>query len=194
MSRFDSLDDDGGIPMGLWEQMVSNAITGKRGQAALAELELALEALPSKRLIYGSLAKEGTVCAVGAYVASKRAERLKISFREAVEMLNLETQCACGHAYAAHDDGSCTAERYVFGAPLDQQLVPCSCEEFRPEEQYITETVEEGTGVGLTYTIAWHLAYLNDEQFEEMSPEERYEATLGWVRRAQGKETGASAL
>lgn len=42
---------------------------------------------------------------------------------------------------------------------------------------------------------AWHLAYLNDEQFAGASPEQRYEQMLAWVRRAQGKtdRTGARA-
>lgn len=189
MSRFD-FDDDEGIPYGLWEQMVSNALSGERGQAALAELEVALTALPHKRLVYGNLAADDTVCAVGAYVASERSKRLGIPFQEAVAMLNRATQCSCRHTYADHaGTGKCTAmSRTMAWDTREAKEGTCTCEEFKPEKEYISETVEAGRGAGLKYTVAWHLAYLNDEQFEEMSPEERYEATLAWVQRAQGKE------
>lgn len=72
MTRF---ADDGDWDYGrwmLWEQAVANALAGKRGQAALAELEVALVALPEKRLIDSRLAWKGEVCAVGALVLAKR--------------------------------------------------------------------------------------------------------------------------
>jgi len=73
MSRF---YDDGDWDYGrysLWEQATKRSLEGKRGQAALADLEQALLALPSHRLVEGYLAKEGEVCAVGALVLAKRA-------------------------------------------------------------------------------------------------------------------------
>lgn len=73
MTRF---DDDGaywdyGRYM-LWEQAVKNALSGRRGQTALAALEAALLALPEPRLIEGYIAKDGEVCAIGALVLAKR--------------------------------------------------------------------------------------------------------------------------
>lgn len=74
MSRFyDDGDWDYGRYM-LWETAVSNALAGKRGQAALADLEAALLDLPEHRLIHGAVAKEGEVCAIGALVLAKRTE------------------------------------------------------------------------------------------------------------------------
>jgi hypothetical protein len=73
MSRFDY--DDGDWDYGrfmLWERAMQNALSGRRGQAALADLEQALLALPEPRLIEGYLAKDGEVCAMGALVAAKR--------------------------------------------------------------------------------------------------------------------------
>ena len=72
MSRF---YDDGDWDYGrweLWEQATSRALAGKRGQAALRDLEQALLALPEKRLVEGYIAKDGEVCAVGALVLAKR--------------------------------------------------------------------------------------------------------------------------
>jgi len=56
----------------LWESAVANALAGRRGQAALADLEAALLALPEHRLIESHLAKDGEVCAVGALVLANR--------------------------------------------------------------------------------------------------------------------------
>lgn len=72
MTRF---CDDGDWDYGrwsLWEQATTRAIEGKRGQAALADLEAALLALPEPRLIESYLAKDGEVCAVGALVLANR--------------------------------------------------------------------------------------------------------------------------
>lgn len=72
MSRFgDDCDWDYNRYM-LWERAVVNALSGRRGQAALADLETALLALPEPRLIEGALARDGEVCAVGALVLTNR--------------------------------------------------------------------------------------------------------------------------
>lgn len=50
-----------------WRGQVASAIRGKRGQAFLRELIVALEAMPSKRLIQHELKQaDGEVCALGA--------------------------------------------------------------------------------------------------------------------------------
>lgn len=36
--------------------------------------------------------------------------------------------------------------------------------------------------LGLTETLAWELGRINDEKFAKLTPEERYEAMLAWVR------------
>lgn len=146
MSRFEYCDDEGGITWGLWEQMVSRALGGQRGQRALAEFEDALLALPEPKLIEGNLASDDGVCAIGAFVAHKRAKH------EGIDM-------AAAMAAMPHSE----------------------------DYEDIHETAYAGKRAGLTHTVAWHMAYLNDEQFREATPEQRYEALLAWVRRAQGK-------
>jgi hypothetical protein len=50
----------------LYSENVNRAIQGKRGQAFMRDLVLALDALPEKRLISESLVHDGEVCAIGA--------------------------------------------------------------------------------------------------------------------------------
>jgi hypothetical protein len=50
----------------LWAANVERSLKGKKGQAALRELEAALLALPEKRLIADHLEANGEVCALGA--------------------------------------------------------------------------------------------------------------------------------
>lgn len=55
-----------------WRGQVASAIRGKRGQAMLRDLLMALEAMPDKRLIDGDLRTEdGDVCALGALGAAR---------------------------------------------------------------------------------------------------------------------------
>lgn len=49
----------------LWRGAVASAIRGRRGQAFLREMLVALDAMESKRLIRGDLVKDGEVCAIG---------------------------------------------------------------------------------------------------------------------------------
>lgn len=183
MSRFDDGDGEG-MPWGLWEQTVSTALGGKRGQMALADLESALVALPEPRLIEGHLASHGAVCAVGAYVAHRKATEQGVPIAEVISAMAPAAKCWCGHSGNEHTP-ACAGKRW--------NDAPCSCEEFEEadDEEDIYETAAAGTNAGLSHTIAWHLAYLNDEQFAAATPEQRYEKVLGWVRRAQGKEVAA---
>lgn len=55
----------------LYHANCARSLGGRKGQAALRELEAALVALPTKRLIANALVHEGDVCAIGA-LALKR--------------------------------------------------------------------------------------------------------------------------
>lgn len=71
MSRSGYTDDLDTWAVIKWRGQVASAIKGKRGQAFLAELVEALDALPEKRLIVGALQSGGEVCAIGS-VGAKR--------------------------------------------------------------------------------------------------------------------------
>jgi hypothetical protein len=56
----------------LWDANCRRSLNGKVGQRELRELEAALLALPSKRLIHGALVDdEGGVCAIACYARYK---------------------------------------------------------------------------------------------------------------------------
>ena len=64
MSRSGYSDDCSGRELNLWRGAVESAIRGKRGQAFLREMLVALDAMPEKRLIAGELVTPtGEVCA-----------------------------------------------------------------------------------------------------------------------------------
>lgn len=74
-SRVHDYGDDGTVPYGLWEHAMRRALAGKRGQAALRELEAALLALPEKRLIAGRVSDGESVCTLGALALKRRTDK-----------------------------------------------------------------------------------------------------------------------
>lgn len=72
MSRSGYDDDCDGWQLICWRGAVNSAIKGRRGQSLLAEMAIALDAMPVKRLITDELiSKEGEVCALGAVAKHK---------------------------------------------------------------------------------------------------------------------------
>ncbi len=86
--------------LGLWRGAVHRAITGYRGQHLLKKLRVALEALPSKRLIADDIKDEhGDVCALGAldptvaeYSATYLAEHFGIAHALAAEIVYMNDE------------------------------------------------------------------------------------------------------
>jgi hypothetical protein len=58
----------------------------------------------------------------------------------------------------------------------------------------ISETAYEGQKAGMTYTLAWELAFRNDGTYEALTPELRYEAFLNWLDKAISDEHPLPAL
>jgi hypothetical protein len=185
MSRFGWDDDGEGMPWGLWEATVARALGGRRGQEALAQLEAALLELPEPRLIEGHLAADGAVCAVGAFIARQRAQEQGVDLPTIVEAMSAGVKCWCGHGRDLHAGASCGGRSWADN--------PCGCTGYDPDGEGAWETADAGRAAGLRYSVAWHLAYLNDEEFGGLTPEARYERMLAWVRRAQGKVSDAVA-
>jgi hypothetical protein len=185
VSRFE-YDGDGeeAMPYGLWQANLTRALGGRKGQAALAEMETALLALPEPKLIEGHLAVDGAVCAVGALVAKRRAEREGIDLQAVIDAMAAGVRCQCGHGRDKHAEDGCAGKGW--------QDRSCYCRTYEPDIEEGWETADAGAAEGLTWSVAYHLAYLNDEKFRDASPEERYGQMLVWLRRAQGKEAVAS--
>lgn len=66
MSRSGYSDDCDGRDLIMWRGAVDQATYGKRGQRLLRDLAEAMDAMPTKELIAGSLERDGEVCALGA--------------------------------------------------------------------------------------------------------------------------------
>lgn len=72
----DDCGDDDALALGRWRQAVKRAIEGKRGQAFLRELVVALDAMDDKRLWPNSFATaDGEFCALGV-VGARRGVRM----------------------------------------------------------------------------------------------------------------------
>lgn len=84
MSRISYCDDEDFQNQAyLWQANQERSINGRKGQAALRELESALLALPEKRLIAGELENAvGEVCAVGALAKFKGKENPRVAANE----------------------------------------------------------------------------------------------------------------
>jgi len=137
----------------LWDANCRRSLRGKAGQASLLELEAALLALPEKRLIHGALTDD--------------------------------------------EGGVCAIACYAKHKGVDVS-------KFDPEY----ESDEVGIAAGMPRLVAWQVVALNDIHLDtvwevadgplnrwdatyrggiplvrEMTPEERYEAVLKWVRK-----------
>lgn len=79
MSRFG--DEDGEYPAHWWQIDLQRALTSKRGQRILRDIEAALLAMPEHKLVEGYIVRydedehTGEVCAVGAYAAWQKVKQ-----------------------------------------------------------------------------------------------------------------------
>ena len=174
MSRFsDDYDCDYRNSAELWQANLDRALSGKRGKKALAQLRDALRALPEKRLISGAL------CTVGGMDRPDAPKPMETKWGpswvhgEFVGKLEDEGEgvCAVG-AFLWHKRVKAGADPRTAFDELPMLL---------DSEHDAWETAEAGKAAGLTFTLASHLAYKNDEAFDGMTPEERYEAFMVWL-------------
>lgn len=64
--------------LAMWRGRVASAIRGKRGQALLRDLLVALDAMPEKRLIATELQADGEFCALGVLGAQRGIDLAKL--------------------------------------------------------------------------------------------------------------------
>lgn len=198
MSRYSDYDDYEGEPeqilaQGRWEHNARVALKGKRGRQALRELREALMALPEHRLI------EGAVCTVGA--EQRKAARVAAAEREKAWLdeqyaakwgpAQLDTVAADDLAHHVEHDGEgvCAVGALVWWrkvrAGADPAEVFASLPDLADEgSDGLHETASLGQAeADLTYTLAWELAYRNDETYARKTPEERWTAFVEWIDR-----------
>ena len=150
----------------------------------LRKLREALLAMPERRLIQDRLATPtGAVCSIGALAAHKESVKGGISFQEAAIKLAEEDPEGFDESWSMKFD-EVGNEIWSFGEgewTVDDELVA--------EEH----SVDTGVSLGMSKTLAWYIAWQNDEELTchvlpdggcpMLSPEERWEAVFRWVER-----------
>lgn len=157
MSRITSWEDDEPYPnaTALFQANVERAMSGKRGQALLKEIEAALLAMPEKKLSRYIVCRGGEVCTLGA-VAIERAVKAGKSRAEA--MAELEAKMKEWGQYNKDD------ENWDDGS--DETFV------------YLKDLLDIHAG-----SLAWMLVYENDQGCHgARSPEQLWEKMLKWIR------------
>lgn len=157
MSRFSDWDGEEDFPnqAEFWWKRAQLALEGRRGRKALAALREALLALPEPRLIESALCKP--IVEDGAVVGGE--------------------VCVIG-AYLWHQKVK---------AGMDPVAAFASLPDVRgdDEDDYCgqagVETAKAGRAAGLTYTLAYELAFQNDEDYSGYTPEERHAHFLEWI-------------
>lgn len=174
MSRYYDGDDypDYNNAFELWQANLKRALTGKRGRRALTELREALLALPEAKLI------DSALCTV---TPDKRAAAMDKwsapDFRDDVERQG-EGVCAVG-AYLWHRKVKAGAD------PVEAfDSLPTY---FEQEDDNLHRTADLAKReAGMAYTLASHLAYLNDETFGSLTPQERHARYIEWIDEQLG--------
>lgn len=170
MSRFNDYDYDYDEQYpnqsALWWANAQRALAGKKGRQALTELREALLALPEQRLISGALCTVGGLDRVG--------HLSKWAHEDMAEKL------------ASEGEGVCAIGAYLWFKEVKAGADPQAAFEKLPtlldsDGDGDWQTAEAGRAAGLTLTLAWSLAYRNDGQFEDMTPEQRHTAFIGWI-------------
>lgn len=178
MSRYydcDYEDEDFPNQWAFYQKNAQAALKGKRGRKVLAELREALQALPEQRLISSALCTVDHERRGRAYVHRlDNGAVVDWGRRELDELVTEEGEGVC-----------------AVGALLWWRKVKAGVESVAAFEQLPTLMADDG-GIEATaqraadeahvvYSLAWQLAYKNDETFEDMTPEQRHAAFIAWI-------------
>jgi hypothetical protein len=214
VSRYSDGDGDdefAELNYGRWQNNARRSLKSKRGRKALAEIREALLALPEKRLIEGALctvggverAPEVTDAEIDEHVAKAKAGGFWRDGRtrdELASWLRAEREDE-RDAIAKNTEGQGLGV-CVNGALLWHRLVK---EGKSPDEAFAALPAvvvwDDGNPLeqtarlaerdaGIAYTLAWELAYRNDETYGRMTPEDRYTAFLAWIDAELGEPVG----
>ena len=108
MSRSGYVDDCDEWALIRWRGAVASAIRGKRGQALLREMLVALDAMPEKELISDELIQDGDVCALGVVGIARGLDMAKVDPEEYEQVANLFgiSEALVREIEAENDDGA----------------------------------------------------------------------------------------
>lgn len=151
---------DGDNPEGryaLWQQTVKLALTGKRGQKALRELAVVLDAMPEKRLIEGRICRGPDEWGDGG----------DVEFSPMLSRPIVGEVCALGAWARAR------------GIPDDKLMDDAFTGEYEGSDLDTMGAFGQSV-LGLTYALAATVAEVNDERWRE-TPEQRWGRVRSWV-------------
>lgn len=156
-----SYTDEEDVPgqFALWQANCRRSLQGKKGQAALRELEAALLALPEKRLIANNLQDpKGEVCALGALAKFKGRDIPPVAENEWGEI---------------DEDEEMEEYGVSLGMPrLVAWKVVCK-----------NDVEIDGDYVTVPGPYRWFQEEQKLRAYVPVTPEIRYEKMLGWVQR-----------
>ncbi len=187
MSRFTDCDNDSenwALDMGRWEHNARVALKGRRGRKALAELREALMALPEHRLI------EGALCTVGADQrrAALAAEAIKLNAQHpGWHFPQLDEAADLARHVERNGEGVCAIGAYLWYRKVKAGINPAEAFASLPtvhgseDGNGLDWTARLGEADGLTFTLAWELAYRNDERLRDCTAEERHARFVRWI-------------
>jgi hypothetical protein len=179
MSRYSDYDQEEWFPNQgeLWRANAERALNGKRGRKMLADLREALMALPEPRLIEGAMSTVG---------AERRTEDMTDWYRE--DFLRHAT---------SQGEGVCALGAYLWHRKVKAGMDPAEAFDSLPlvfgdeDGDGLDQTACEAKRAGVAYSLAWNLAYRNDETYEAMTPEERHAAFVQWIDQQLGVTSNA---
>lgn len=196
------------LAAGRWKRNARAVLRSRRGRKALADLRDALLALPEPRLIHDAMCTVGPALERFPLVTrdEARAERdravawysqgISADPDRAVKYGaycedNLRAQRDLERAdfeklSQSEGEGVCAVAAYIWHQKVLGGADPVEAFAGLPaltteDGDSLHETADFGTEAGLAYTLAWELAYRNDETFGRMTPEERHAAFLAWI-------------
>lgn len=176
MSRYyDDGDYDENFPneAELWRANAERALKGKRGRKVLTELREALQNLPEKRLI------EGALCTVAPdRRADKAVEENAAALQWSVRALREKVE--------EQGEGVCAIGAYLWWRKVKAGTDPAEAFDQLPTLQSEDYGLEDTAAIakreaGVVYSLAWDLAYRNDETFASATPEERWAKFMTWL-------------
>ncbi len=181
MSRY---DDDGDFEENfpneadLWQANAERALKGKRGRKVLAELREALLALPEKRLISSAL------CTVNPERRAAQYPDRVYDGRTVTNWTRLELE----GVVEDQGQGVCAIGAYLWYRKVKAGADPVEAFDDLPtilgDDGGLEATAQLAKrDAGVVFSLAWNIAYRNDENFGRKTPEARHAAFIEWIDR-----------
>jgi hypothetical protein len=177
VSRYGDPDYEEDFPNqgAFWQTNARRALKGKRGKKALAELREALLHLPEKKLIARALC---TVNPEKRRPAPYSTAPIGVANWRIQDFDSLVSEVG---------EGVCAIGAFLWWKQVKAGKTPEEAFDALPThadtDVDISETAWEGHKAGLVYSLAWELAYRNDETYEDITAEERYTRFLEWIEK-----------